>query len=189
MLITRVDCAGDRACRSADRPARPRSSQSSSGTGPGTGNGRTHGLGVIVGAPQHRPRVKRYRLGQRPPHDAGNADVYDAGTQARHRPWSIKSAAPRTLWTLPRYKVGTNPTDRHSSTTNWLNSGARPIRGEQQRLLGKHRYRHLPPAPRRDGRRRPEPRAGRGALARRPRTRGRAMHARSRRPSGHPPGT
>ena len=29
------------------------------------------------------------------------------------------------LSTVPRYRVGMNPTERHSSITNWLNSGAR----------------------------------------------------------------
>ena len=90
------------------------------------------------------------------------------------------------LSTVPRYSVGAKPTDRHSSTTNWLNSGARCLLGEQQRLRGEGGDRNRPRR-RSGGRRGPARPAGPGGTARRPPRAGRARPGRARRPAGRPP--
>jgi hypothetical protein len=80
---------------------------------------------VVLGPPQHRPRIAGHRLGQGPPHHPGMGG-HAGGWRAQHR------AALRDqidgcpdAFTVPRYTAGRKSTDRHSSITNWLNSGAR----------------------------------------------------------------
>ena len=45
--------------------------------------------------------------------------------QSTQRCCATRSTAARILSTVPLYRVGAKPTERHSSITNWLNSGAR----------------------------------------------------------------
>jgi hypothetical protein len=67
----------------------------------------------------------------------GSAEMHEEGTQYRQRPWATRSAAAPMLSTVPWCTVGVNPADRHISTVNWLNSGARtkdlPRLGQERR--------------------------------------------------------
>ena len=47
------------------------------------------------------------------------------------------------LSTVPRYRVGMKPTERHSSITNWLNSGARSSSDSSMRLRGQRGHRDV----------------------------------------------
>ena len=82
-------------------------------------------FGGLAGPPQQRPRVPRRRSHQRPPHHPGHGR-HTRGRRAEHAPArTTRSTEARMLSTVPRYRVGVKPTERHSSITNWLNSGAR----------------------------------------------------------------
>ena len=49
------------------------------------------------------------------------------------------------LSTVPRYRVGMKPTERHSSITNWLNSGARSSSDSSIGSAGQRGHRDVGP--------------------------------------------
>ena len=76
--------------------------------------------------PQHRPGIARQGSDQRPPHDpCGDRASTRTARRAHNAARATRSTEARMLSTVPLYRVGTNPTERHNSITNWLNSGAR----------------------------------------------------------------
>ena len=82
-------------------------------------------LRPVACPPQHRPRIPGRRSTSGRHTIPATVGTHDDGAHSTHRLNRRDQPTPGCCRPSPRYTVGTNPTDRHNSITNWLNSGAR----------------------------------------------------------------